>query len=483
MITGTFLKNFTALALVFMLFGFSALWFNQTLLIAVPFIILFTPLLLFVCIYKTDWLYYALLALLPLSTEINFTEALGMDVPDEILMMLLTGLFIVKVIHQPEAFPRNVMAHPLSWLLVLLVVWLAVACVYSMDAWLSIKFILAKSWFIVPFVILPSMLFTSKKSFKRLGLLLLIPMLFVVLQTLARHAYYNFSFEGIKNILSPFFRNHVNYAAMLVCLLAVATTMNALTPKENKYRLWLQLGLLAGFIAIVLAYSRGAWVALIAGAIGVWLIKKRLTRWMIGAGIVCLFAIITLLMNNNRFLRFANDYNTTIFHQDIADHLAATVQLKDVSNAERFYRWSAAVNMIAEKPATGFGPNNFYQYYKPYAMSPFKTWVSNNPEHSSVHNYFLLTALEQGLPGLLFFCLLFFGMIVYSEKLYHALNDRFYKLIALCIGVVLIMIGCLIFMSDLIETDKIGSLFWLSLGLLIVLGEKLSMEKKQMAGK
>ena len=52
---------------------------------------------------------------------------------------------------------------------------------------------------------------------------------------------------------------------------------------------------------------------------------------------------------------------------------------------------------------------------------------------------------------------------------------------AICIGVVLSMMGLLIFMSDLIETDKIGSLFWLSLGLLFVLESKLSEEKSAIA--
>ncbi len=134
--------------------------------------------------------------------------------------------------------------------------------------------------------------------------------------------------------------------------------------------------------------------------------------------------------------------------------------------------------MIAERAMTGFGPNNFYNSYKPYTVAPFRTWVSNNPEHSIVHNYFLLTLLEQGIPGLVLFCMLYFGMILFSQKLYHALNDKFYKIVSLIIGVVLIMIGVLIFMSDLIETDKIGSLFWLCLGMLVVLFEKQKKENQ-----
>jgi O-antigen ligase len=152
-----------------------------------------------------------------------------------------------------------------------------------------------------------------------------------------------------------------------------------------------------------------------------------------------------------------------------------------VSNAERFHRWIAGARMFADRPITGFGANTFYSSYQPFTVDRFKTWVSNNPEHSTVHNYFLLTLLEQGLPGLLLFGGLYIGMLFKAQQLYHQLQNQFYQTMAICIGVVLAMMGLLIFMSDLIETDKIGSLFWLSLGLLFVLESKLSEEKSAIA--
>ena len=43
------------------------------------------------------------------------------------------------------------------------------------------------------------------------------------------------------------------------------------------------------------------------------------------------------------------------------------------------------------------------------------------------------------------------------------------------------MIGVLNCLSDLIETDKIGSLFWLSLGVIFWLDLQLKEEKKSLA--
>jgi O-antigen ligase len=304
-----------------------------------------------------------------------------------------------------------------------------------------------------------------------IGLLLLIPMAVVVIQSLIRHAFFQFSFVSVKEIYWPFFRNHVNFSAMLVCLLAVLFAMYRLTPPSRNKKILL-VGLMIGLASVILAYSRGAWVALIIGIAASLLIQKRLIGWSIIAAVTCLMLVGTWLITDIKYLEFAPDYNTTVFHENFNDHLQATVQFKDVSNAERFYRWIAGINMIADKPLTGFGPNNFYNNYRSYTETPYKTWVSNNPEHSSVHNYFILTSIEQGLPGLVFFCVLYFGMIIYSQKLYYQFEDVFYKQVALAIGVILVMIGALIFMSDLIETDKIGSLFWLCLGILIVLDGK-----------
>lgn len=445
--------------------------FNEGLFLCIPLIVLL-PALATLLFSKTEWIFFALVAALPLSTELNFTPSLGLDFPAEILMILLTGAFVLKLIVQPSILPKKVVDHHLFFLLVLHLLWITVSLFFSVDMVLSTKYLLAKSWYIIPFVILPTYFLNDKIRLKRFAVCLLWSMAIVITQALIRHAYLGFSFESVKNIYDPFFRNHVNFSGMLVCVLAIAATAYNLTKRKSRLKKTLLIAITIGLLAVFLAYSRGAWLALMLGVIAWGLIKKKLVGWSIALTSALIILVGTWLMHNNNYLHYSHDFNTTVFHENFAEHLQATVQFKDVSNAERFYRWIAGINMISDKPVTGFGPNNFYNSYKPYTELPFKTWVSNNPEHSSVHNYFLLTAIEQGVPGLIIFCALYFAMIVYSQKLYHSISDPFYKQIAITTGVVLVMIGALIFMSDLIETDKIGSLFWLCLGLLIVLREK-----------
>jgi O-antigen ligase len=231
--------------------------------------------------------------------------------------------------------------------------------------------------------------------------------------------------------------------------------------------------LLAGVILITLialffSYARGAWLALLAGTIAYWLIKKRLLFYSYIVAVFMTIGLVFWVKENDRYLRFAHDYQTTIFHKDFSEHIVSTYQLKDVSTAERFYRWIAGVRMIKDNVLTGYGPNTFYDNYKGYTVPAYKTWVSDNPEHSTVHNYFLLIAIEQGIPGLLFFLVLLGAMFYYVQYLYQRIKDIFYKTVSAAIGVMLTMLVVLNFLSDLIETDKVGSLFFLCIALLIV---------------
>ena len=452
---------------------------NQVLI--VPFIWLLLPLIIDFCVKRTEQLFWFLIIALPLSSELNLTASLGLDFPDEIFMLLLTGIFFLKVLHQPKWFPKNLLTEPLFLWLLLMMCWTFVSACFANNSMLSLKFFLARIWFIVPFVLLPQLLLNSQTRIRKFALLLLVPMLFVVIQALARQAFYGFNFVDVKKAMNPFFRNHVNYSSMLVCLLVPAIAMWFLTAKENQYRKWIGIAIFIGLIALFFSYSRGAWVALVLGLVYAFIMDKGWVKKILLTVLVLMISLSTWLFVDYHYMRFAPDHDHTIFHTDFSEHIAATVSLKDVSNAERFYRWIAGYRMVLEQPITGFGPNSFYNSYRPYTVKVFETWVSDNPEHSTVHNYFLLTLAEQGIPGLALLLILWLAMLFRLQFLYHHLQSKFYRLVALSVGVVLAMIASIKFMSDMIETDKIGSLFWLSLGFVFILNSKWKEERNSIA--
>lgn len=455
--------------------GLLSLQLQQPQWMMLPFVWLFIQPLTHFFIHKTSCLFWALLILLPLSTELSISNSLSTDFPDEPILWLLTIAVIARLLQQPYQFYHSVQS-PVVLLIVLCIGWTSFTIIFSTEPLLSVKFLLAKIWYIVPFVLLTPLLLQSNSNYKRIAICLCLPMLFIIIQTLIRHSFYGFDFVSIKKILSPFFRNHVNYSAMLVCLLPAAWLLRKFTPAKSLQRKLINLSLIIAFTGLFFAYSRGAWLALLAGIIASWLVQKKIIGRFIFAAILLIILAISALVYNNYYLQFAPEHDQTIFHTEFRDHLNATVTLKDISNAERFHRWVAGARMVTEKPITGFGANSFYSQYQPYTVSPFKTWVSNNPEHSTVHNYFLLTAIEQGIPGLILLATLWIYLLLQTQYLYHQFQNEYYRHIAMAVGVVLTMIATINCTSDMLETDKIGGLFWLCAGLVIALQNQLKEE-------
>ncbi|NCT93223.1 MAG: O-antigen ligase family protein [Chitinophagaceae bacterium] len=467
--------------LIFLLSGAVYLLTYEWWYLLLPLLYLVVPLALTNLVHTPAKLYLLLWMVLPLSTELNITPALGIDFPDEILMLLLTGMALLLWCHRPYTFPVAVSRHPLFTLILLHVTWIGISTVFAEDKLPAFKFLLAKCWYIFPFAILPSVWLHTPLQITRWAKYVLLSMGAVVAITMIRHGGSGFGFASINKHLFPFFRNHVNYAAMLVCLLPVLWAVWYLWPRYRKGRSWILLALVLTLLALLFAYSRGAWLALLTGGAAVWIIRKK---WMAMVAVLLTGAVlvsVVWLVTDQRYFKLAPDHDRTIFHTDFTEHLSATVSGKDVSNAERFYRWVAGAKMFAERPVTGFGPASFYHHYRPYTVKRFETWVSNNPEHSTVHNYYLLTALEQGLPGLLIFC----GMILFAlmrlQRCYHCLLSVFHRTVALVTAVVLVMILTINASSDMVETDKIGSLFWLCLGMTMVLDNYAEQERSALA--
>ena len=198
--------------------------------------------------------------------------------------------------------------------------------------------------------------------------------------------------------------------------------------------------------------------------------KRSFVHWLIF--LVLSIAAVFYLKSNDRYLQFAPDYKSTIFHTNFREHLIATYQLKDVSTAERFYRWIAGVRMIRDSWMNGFGPSSFYRQYKSYTQPAFKTWVSRNREQSTVHNYFLLLIIEQGVIGLFLFLVLLGALFWYAQSIYHRTTDRFWKVVVAAVSAILVMECAINFLSDMIETDKAGSIFYLCVAVLVLAERK-----------
>ena len=76
--------------------------------------------------------------------------------------------------------------------------------------------------------------------------------------------------------------------------------------------------------------------------------------------------------------------------------------------------------------------------------------------------------IEQGVLGLLFFVALLAMVFGYIQKVYSRTTDTFWKVVMATVASILVMECTVNFLSDMIETDKIGSVFWMCLAVVVV---------------
>lgn len=447
----------------FLLILSAAIYTDKYYLLAIP----FAALIFFSGWRSLSFAFGLLIASIPFSTEFQFSDTLGTDLPDEMLMLLMSVLALFYATQNGKHL-FQIFFHPLLLCLLSLLCWSLIATLFSAYPLMSVKYLLAKGWYMGAFVVGALLVWKNKEDLKETGIVLAVSMLVVTLIIFSRHAFESFSFASVSDVVHPFFRNHVNYSSLLVCTLPVWFACWKLSSSIN-IRRWIFCALIISLVALFFTYARGAWLALLVGIIVYRLIKKRIVIRVLLTSIVLMTITLAWLIHNDKYLDFAPDQRTTIFHEDLREHLVATYELTDMSAAERFYRWIAGVRMTADRPIAGFGPGTFYETYKPYTVPAYRTWVSDNPERSTVHNYFLLTAAEQGMPALLLLLTLIFVMMYYAQHLFHRAKDIFYKTAAIITGVIFSMILVLNFLSDLVETDKIGSLFFLCIAALVAL--------------
>jgi O-antigen ligase len=411
--------------------------------------------------------FYLLLFCLPFSIEYELPGGFGTDLPSEFLMIALMGVGFLYFARRGKTLDSSFLRHPITLLLLVHLAWLGISTINSVDFFISIKFILAKTWYVVTFYFLAAVILQEEKDLRTYLWVLFLPMSVMICIAIVRHAAYDFSFSDINFAVSPFYRNHVNYACIISILFPVVWFGRGWYARFS-LRWWLLLlGALLFLIAIQLSYTRTAYVGIIAAAASYLMFRWRLTRWVAVLSIVAGVFFIFYLYQNNKYLDYAPDYEKAITQIRFNNLLAATATGEDVSTMERVYRWVAGARMIEQKPIFGFGPGNFYNHYKGFTVTMFRTYVSDNPEHSGIHSYFLMTTVEQGIPGLLIFVALIMMTLIKGEDIYHQTKDPHRRRLILLALQSYIVIICILMINDMVETDKVGPFFFMNMAMVV----------------
>ncbi|MBK8702244.1 MAG: O-antigen ligase family protein [Saprospiraceae bacterium] len=288
-----------------------------------------------------------------------------------------------------------------------------------------------------------------------------------MLVVFTRHGLDGFTFQSIHKVLHPFYRNHVNYAVSLALFAPLMWLgLSWMAPHSRKRKIMIGIAAFM-LLAVYLSFTRAAYVALLVAAGGYFVVRWRLTKLAIASALIASVITFGFFAYRNTYLLYAPNYDRTIAHQSFDNLIEATYKMEDISTMERLYRWIAGVYMSKEYPLVGFGPGNFLNFYKSYTVNSFQTYVSNNPEQSGIHSYYLMTLVDQGIIGLLLFLALSFYTLIRGEQIYHSISDPPRKRIVMMALLCLIVIHTFLIINDLIEVDKVGSFFFIYTALLV----------------
>lgn len=427
---------------------------------------------LLVANWKTAW--WLFLATVPLSMQIGLMgDTLSTTLPDEPFMWLLLLTFIILFLARPYILPEWFWRNPLVLIIVCQFLWIIVSVIFSQEQFISVKFLAAKTWFLVAYLLFPVLVFRTKKDFKRGFFLFLIPLLISMMAVLIRHASMGFAYMKINKAIGIIYYNRVDYSTVMSMFLPV---LIAVVPLTVRLRLWwkvlLILVILLFLPAIYLTFARGAMMAVVFALLMGLGIRLKLAKYAMPAFYGMVALAVVYMTHNNKYISFRPNYERTYTHLNFTDHLVATFRGEDMSSMERLYRWIAAVRMSQEHPLVGVGPNSFYEFYKPYTVTSFRTYVSRNPERSTTHNYFLLMLVEQGWPAMLLYATLLAVFFIQAQKIYHRFKDRFYRNVTLAVAMMFAAGFINNFFSELLETHKVGALFYIAIALMVVLDRK-----------
>ncbi len=397
----------------------------------------------------------------PLSINLEELDlgGIGVAIPTEPLMVALTLLFLLKLLLEGRVVDMALWRHPVTVVILCQLAWMACCIVPSSMPLVSLKYFAARLWFICTMYFMASRLFRDPRNMHRFFWCYLAGLAVVVCYTLYNHALYHFEEDPAHWVMSPFFKDHTSYGAILAFFLpftVAAVTMPGYSRTRHGVAGLLLALLLTG---IVFSYTRAAWVGL-AGAFGVFAVMRlRIPAWAIG--LVVALAGVVAAANMER-ITVAMERNRTDSNDDIAKHVSSIGNISsDASNLERINRWNSALQMFKEKPVTGWGPGTYMFQYAPFQAARDRTVISTNfGLNGNSHSEYLGPLAEQGLPGMLL-VLVLVGTITWTAlRLWSRLEPGAERMIvgAAYLGLITYFIhGTL---NNYLDLDKASVPFW-----------------------
>lgn len=401
-------------------------------------------------------------AVTPLSILVDLKEVgLSFTLPTEPLLMGMMVLFYIKLLVEGR-YDSRAFFHPITLAIVAYLLWMGFTSLNSTMPFISLKFLLSNLWFVTCFYFIGLQLFRKQQNLHRFLWLYFGSLVIVMLYSIFNHSLEGFTKQSADWAAQPFVINHGIYGAMLaffvpfVVIYLVQSRLFTNKPLVSFVMLFL---LVLITVAIILSYTRAAWVSVLAALIFYVVLRLRIQFRTL---LILLGLLIIGFLSFQTTLLMKLERNKTDSATDMSQHVKSISNIRtDASNLERLNRWMSAFRMFKEKPMLGWGPGTYMLKYAPFQKPKDKTIVSTNmADIGGIHSEYLGPLVEMGIPGFLLFLILV-GVVIYRGMyLYYTLQTPYIRSTLLMVLLGLVTYLTHGFLNNYLDIDKTALLFW-----------------------
>lgn len=241
-------------------------------------------------------------------------------------------------------------------------------------------------------------------------------------------------------------------AGFLVIIMAMLTGLGLCGWHKPVKRLCIITGVVLLGVCLVLTYSRGAWLSVLA-VIGVFgLIYSRRIFWLL------LIVPVVVLLG----------------HDAVMERVLSILNPTDTSSTLRVALWESTLAMILDKPLLGIGWGAYWLVYPEYDF--FVQDAGTKIFHA--HNTYLHLAAEIGIPGFLVFMAIACGHLRLAFRLLAETQGKW--LYGLILGISAAIMGLAIsgFTDHILFNIQMSMLFWLLNAIIMVVWQGFFLHQK-----
>jgi len=415
--------------------------------------------LLLLFFFALDKVLYIITFCTPLAINLmDFDDRLSLSLPTEPLLFGVLIFFFIKLVFERQ-YDTKVLKHPVTIAIIINLLWMFITALTSELPLVSIKFLISRLWFVVPFYFVAVILFKKLNNIRIISWMYAIPLVIVIIYSTYRLYIWSFDEQAAHWVMDPFYNDHTAYGAAIALFIPVFAAF--LFDKHYNRTMKLFAGIILFFLLIGLlcSFSRAAWISVLAALVIAGLVFLKIKfRWIFLAGSIIL--AVFLYYQNDILMKL--EKNKQDSSANLVEHVQSISNISsDASNLERINRWQSAIKMFKERPVFGWGPGTYQFVYAPFQQTKDKTIISTNAgDKGTAHSEYIGPLSESGLLGMLSILAIVIVVSITAIRVYKQAKTPETKLLALSyfLGLVTYFIhGTL---NNFLDTDKSSVPFW-----------------------